>query len=92
MGSDGDGDDYESLATLVVVAIVTFAEQRDTHYYCYYSYLSRTRTAAVCDMPWLMHDIDGSEGEDHPPRVKRTRRVFGHPHRRSFICVCAEML
>ena len=29
-------------------------------------YLSRTRTAAVCDMSLLMHEIDGSEGEDQP--------------------------
>ena len=37
-----------------------------------------TRTAAVCDM-LFMHEIDGSDGEDNPPRVKRTRRVFPRP-------------
>ena len=30
-------------------------------------------------MSLLMHEIDGSEGEDKPPRVKRTRRVFPRP-------------
>ena len=44
-----------------------------------YTNLSRTRTAAVCDMSLLMHEIDGSEGEDNPRRVKRTRRGFPHP-------------
>ena len=32
----------------------------------------------VYDMS-LMHEIDGSEGEGSPPRVKRTRRVFPRP-------------
>ena len=30
-------------------------------------------------MSLLMHDIDGSEGRDNPPHVKRTRRVFPRP-------------
>ena len=41
----------------------------NTETHCY-SYLSRTRTAA---------EIDGSEGEDNPPRVKHTRLVFLRP-------------
>ena len=72
MGSDSE--DYQSLATLVKVDIASFAKQRDAH--DDYSYLSRTRTAAVCDVSLLMHEIDGSEGEDNPPIVKRTSRAF----------------
>ena len=72
MESDSDGDDYESLATLLAVAIAALVKH-NTH--CYYSYLSRTRTAAVCNVSLLMLEIDGSEGEDDSPRVKRTRRV-----------------
>ena len=30
-------------------------------------------------MSLLMHEIDGSEGRDNPPHVKRTRRVFPRP-------------
>ena len=30
-------------------------------------------------MPLLMHEIDKSEGEDNPPRVKRTRRGLPRP-------------
>ena len=62
-GIGSDGDDYESLATLVAVVIAAFAKHKDTHNYC--SNLSWTRTAAVCDMSVLMHEIDGSEGEDN---------------------------
>ena len=52
---------------------------------------SRTRTAAVCDMSLLIHEIDGSEGEDNTPRVKRTRRAFPRPtYNASF--ACADML
>ena len=49
------------------VAIAT----QDTHY----SYSSRTRTAAVCDLS-LLYEIYGSEGGDNPPGVKRTQRAF----------------
>ena len=52
----------------------------------YYSYLSRTRTAAVCDMSLLMREIDGSRGEDYPARVKRTRRVFRPTYKASSAC------
>ena len=69
MGSDSDGDDYESLATLLAVAIAAFARK---HIPVHLS--SRTRTAAVCEMSLLlMHEVDESEGEDSPPRVKRRR-------------------
>ena len=58
-----------------------------------HSYLSRARTAAVRDMSLVMHEIDESEGDDNPPHVKRTRRVFPRPtFKESFICVCGEML
>ena len=72
MGSDCDGDAYESLATLLAVANAALAKQ-ENHYYC--SYSSRARTAAVYDMSLLMHDIDGSAREDNRLRVKRARRV-----------------
>ena len=41
----------------------------------HYSLSSRTRTAAVCDMSLLMHEIDGSEVEDktHTARCRRGR-------------------
>ena len=52
--------------------------QTETHT-TYYSYLSRTRPAAFCDLSLLMHDIDRSQGEGNPARVKRTRRVFPRP-------------
>ena len=48
-------------------AIASFDKHGETHHY--YSYLSRTRTAAVCNMSLLIQKIDGSEGEDNPPRV-----------------------
>ena len=94
MGSHRDEDDHESLDTLVGVAIAPFApfaQHRDKQYtlLLLVFILSRTRTATVCDMSLLMHE---SEGEDNPPRVKRTRRVFPSPHLQSLICVCAEML
>ena len=85
MGSDSDGDDYEP-CQLLAVATAPFAKHRDTH--CYdYSYLSRTRTAAVCEMSLFMHEIVGGEEEDNPPRVKRTRRVFPRPtYKGSYVC------
>ena len=87
MGSDGDGDDYESLPTLVAVAIAAFAKHKTHH-----SYLSSmARTAAVCDMSLLTHEIDGSEGADNPPGVKRTRRVFLRPTDEAS-SACAEIL
>ena len=61
MGSDRVGDGYESLAALVAFAIAASAKHRETHY-CY-AYVSRARTAAVCDDLSFMHEIDGSEGE-----------------------------
>ena len=40
----------------------------------------RGQPATACDICMsLMPDIDGSEGEDNPPRMKRTRRVFPRP-------------
>ena len=33
----------------------------------------------ICNMSFWMHEIDGNNGEDNPPRVKRTRRVFPRP-------------
>ena len=72
MGSDsGNYDDYESLATLLAGASAAFAKH-ETHTNCTLS--SNTKTAAVCDMSLLMHEIDGSEGEDNPSRVNT--RVF----------------
>ena len=48
MGSDSDGDRYESLATLFEVAIAAFVTHKThKHYYYYYYYyysLSRART------------------------------------------------
>ena len=86
--SDGD---YESLATLLAVAIAAFAKHT-THTTATYSYLSRTRTAShrLRQMS-LMHETDGSEGEDVPPGVKRTRR-FPWAHLQIIICVCSEIL
>ena len=80
MGSDSDGDDNESLATLVAVANAAFAKHIDT-LLRRVLVLSRTMTAAVCDMPLtlLMREIYGSEGEHNPPRVKRTRCAFPRP-------------
>ena len=51
MGSDGDGHDYESLATLVTVAIAPFAKHKDTHYYYYYYYYyyDSERAANSCE-------------------------------------------
>ena len=70
VGSESDGDEYESLATLL-------------------SFLSsRTRTATGCDV--LMYEIGGSEGENNPARVKRTRRVFPHLTCKAS-SACAEM-
>ena len=44
--------------------------------HAHYSLVSRTRIAAVCDMSLVMNETDGSEGEDDPPPVQRTRRVL----------------
>ena len=41
--------------------------------------MSTASTAAVCDISLLMREIDGIEGEDNPPRVKGTGRVFPPP-------------
>ena len=38
-----------------------------------------------------MREIDGSEGEDNPPRVKRTRRAFPRLAYKAS-SACAEML
>ena len=59
-------------------------QTQDTHY----SYLSRPRTATICAMSLLMHEIDGSEGGDNLRRVKRTRRVFLRPTYKAS-CACA---
>ena len=73
MGSDSDGDEHKSLATLVAVAIAAFAKHRDTNT----TRVDIRRLRHVS--PLLMHEIDGSEGVDDPPPVKRTRRVFPRP-------------
>ena len=49
------------------------------------------RTASVWDMLVLMHEIDGSKGDDNPSRVKRTRRVFPRPIYTAS-SACSEML
>ena len=49
VGSDSDGDDYESLATLRAVAIAPFGRHRHTLVLLTRTYLSRTRRAAICD-------------------------------------------
>ena len=78
MGPDND-DDYESLATLLAVAIALFAKVSDTNFTTPDTHLSsRTRTTAACDM-LLTYEIDESVGENKPPRVKRARRVFPCP-------------
>ena len=41
-------------------------------------------------MSLLMHEIDGSEGDINPPRVKRIRRVFPCPTYNAS-SACAEM-
>ena len=84
MGSDSDGDDYESLATLLTVAIAPFAKHKiHTIRTC----RGRGQPAAVCDMSLLMHEIDRSKGEDNPPRAKRTWRVLPRPtHKASSAC------
>ena len=38
-----------------------------------------------------MHEINGSDGEDNSPRVKRARRVFPRPTYKAS-SACAEML
>ena len=57
----------------------------------HYSLSSKTRTAAVCDISLLMHEIDGIEEEDNPPRVMRTRRIFPRPACKAS-SACAEVL
>ena len=58
MRLDSDGDNYESIATLLAVSSdCSIRQSQNTHY----SYLSRTRTGTICDMSLFMHEIDGSE-------------------------------
>ena len=75
MGSDSEDDEYESPATRFTVAIAAFATHK--------RHTTATRIVEDEDsrrLPHvLMHKIDGSEGGDSPPRVKRTRRVFPRP-------------
>ena len=40
---------------------------------------SRRLRHVVVDQRHVMHEIDGSEGEDIPPHVKGTRRLFPRP-------------
>ena len=87
MGSESDGNEYEGLATLLAAANAAIAIRKHTLLLL----SSRTRTAVVCDMPLLMCEIDGSEGEDIPPRLKRTRRTFSGPTYKAS-SACAEML
>ena len=85
MGSKSDdGGDYESLATLVAVAIAAFAKHRDTPplLLAFVEDEDSRRLRHVVDAR-----DDGSEGEDNTPRVKRTRRVFPRPtYKASFAC------
>lgn len=73
VGSGSDGGNNESIATLVAVAIAGFAKRRKKRHS--YSYMSKTRTAALCNKSLFVHDIDGSDGEDNRLVIKRTRRV-----------------
>ena len=92
MGPDSDGEDYESLATLLAVALAALSKHK-THTTRTCRGRSR-QTAAVYDSSLFMHEIDGSEGEDNSPRVKRT--VFPRPaYKASSACEiiwCSELV
>ena len=63
-------------------------QTQNTH--CSLSSRTRKDAVCVCEMPLFMHELDGSEGEDSPPRVKRTRCVFLRPpYKNSSACADA---
>ena len=82
MGSDSDGGDYESPATLLAVAIAHSPNIRHTLFVLVEGEDSRCLGYIYT---LLMLKIDLSEGEDNPSCLKRK-------HLQSFFCVCSEML
>ena len=88
MGSNTDGDDYESLAALVAVAIAVFAKHRDT--------LLLLVFVEDEDSRRLRHVVDARDrrerGAGQPSGCEAHTECFPSPHLQSFICMCAEML
>ena len=79
MGSEIDND-YESFAAFVADAIAAFAENKTRTTRAEDEDRHRLRQAVV------MREIDGSEGEHSPPRVKRTPHVSLAPPTRLDLC------
>ena len=77
--ADGIGDVIVTTTRALPLSSQSRLQHSPNTTHTHYPLSSRTRTTAICEMPLLVHEIDGSEGEDNPPRAKRIRRVFPRP-------------
>ena len=87
MGSDSDGDDYESPATLLAVAIAHSPNTRCTLLVLVEGEDSRRLRHLVVDA----RDRLG-QGERQPSLLEAHTAWFPPPHLQSLLCVSAEML
>ena len=90
MVSDRDGDDYESLATLVAVAIAAFDKHRHTQVLLIVFVKDE-------DSRHLRHVVvDARNRRERGGRQPSSREAhtgcFPSPYLQSFVCVRAEML
>ena len=76
MGSDSDADDHESHSRRSRDCTI---RQIQRHTLLLLVFIKDEDSRRLRHAVYFMHEIDGSEGEDSPPRVKHTRRVFPRP-------------